>query len=87
MKEYSELVESFCTLDKSTKQIEINSELQELLSLLHVLCLEKNVDASMLLHSEMNDFEKNNSDDEFLNSVYSYIISIKESLGRYLSEQ
>lgn len=86
MKEYFELIEAFCTLDKSIKQIEINNELQELLSLLHVLCLEKNVDSKMLLHSEMNDFENNNSDEEFLNSVYSYIISIKESLGSYLNE-
>lgn len=86
MKEYKELIDSFCKLDKKVKHEEINNELQELLSFLHMLCMEKNLDSSILLHHEMNDYEKNNSEDEFLNSVYSYVISIKESLGKYLDE-
>ena len=40
----------------------------------------------MLLHHEMNDYKTENNEDDFLNSVYSYVISIKESLGRYLDE-
>lgn len=86
MKEYSDLINTFCKLEKNIKQEEINTELQELLSVLHMLCMEKGLNSSILLHSEMNDFRKDNSDDEFLNSVYSYILSIKESLGRYLDE-
>ncbi len=86
MKEYSELINSFCKLEKEIKKDEINSELQELLSVLHMLCIEKGIDSSMLLHHEMNDYKTENNEDDFLNSVYSYVISIKESLGRYLDE-
>lgn len=86
MKEYSELINSFCKLEKEIKKDEINSELQELLSVLHMLCIEKGIDNSMLLHHEMNDYKTENNEDDFLNSVYSYVISIKESLGRYLDE-
>ena len=86
MKEYSELINSFCKLEKEIKKDEINSELQELLSVLHMLCIEKGIDSSMLLHHEMNDYKTENIEDDFLNSVYSYVISIKESLGRYLDE-
>lgn len=86
MKEYNEVVDAFCGLTKETKQKEIKKELQELLTVLHALCIEKDTSSNLLLHEEMNDYEKNNSDDEFLNSVYSYILSVKESLGKYFSE-
>ena len=86
MREYNEVINSFCKLNTDIKKTEINSELQELLSVLHMLCLEKGLDSSMLLHHEMNDFKNENNEDDFLNSVYSYVISIKESLGRYLDE-
>ena len=86
MKEYSELINSFCKLEKEIKKDEINSEIQELLSVLHMLFIEKGIDSSMLLNHEMNDYKTENNDDDFLNSVYSYVISIKESLGRYLDE-
>lgn len=85
MQEYNDVINAFCNLDKESKQEEINKELRELLTILHALCLEKDNNANILLHEEMNDYKNNNSDDEFLNSVYSYILSIKESFGKYLS--
>jgi len=86
MEEYEKLIDSFCQLQNMRKKEEIKNELQEILVLFHKLCCNKNSKDKMLLHSIMNKIEERNySEEDFLNAVYAYIISIKESIGKYLS--
>lgn len=85
MEEYKNLIDSFCNLQSNEKKTEIRDELQELLMVFHRLCKEKQSDVKILTHPEMNKLDDPNvSDEEFLNAIYSYIISIKESIGKYL---
>lgn len=86
MEEYKSLIDSFCSLNKIEKKVEIRDELQELLMVFHRLCKEKQIDNKILTHDEMKKIDDINvSDDEFFNAIYSYIISIKESIGKYLN--
>lgn len=83
MEEYNELIESFTKLQPSTKRDEIMYEVQELFALFHSLT----GGSDTLLHTEMNDYIKGLGEDEFLNSVYAYLISAKENIGKYLEKQ
>ena len=86
MQEYQSLIDNFCQLRKTEKKSEIRDELQELLMIFHRLCMEKQIDNKILTHDEMKKIDDGNvSDDEFLNAIYAYIISIKETIGKYLN--
>lgn len=86
MNEYRELINSFCELQKDKKKNEIRDELQEILMLFHKLCKEKNINSNILVHEEMKKLQEGYvSEDEFLNAIYAYIISIKENIGMYFS--
>lgn len=82
MEEYNELVEAFTKLKPSTKRDEILYEVQELFALFHSLTGGN----ESLLSTEMNDYESGLGEDEFLNTVYAYLISTKENIGRYLDK-
>lgn len=86
MEEYKSLIDGFCELNKSKKKSEIRDELQEILMVFHRLCKEREIDSKILTHNEMKKIDDEGcSDDEFLNAIYAYIISIKESIGKYLN--
>lgn len=82
MEEYNELVESFSKLNSNTKRDEIMYEVQELFELFHVLT--GGIDT--LLTSEMDEYETGLGEEEFLNSIYAYLISTKENIGKYLDK-
>lgn len=85
MKEYNNLIETFEKLNKKNKRDEITEELKELLAVFCLISLDKKNTENPLLHSNMNDNE-NGTEDDFLNSTYSYLISIKEMIGRYFNK-
>jgi hypothetical protein len=41
----------------------------------------------MLFHTEINYYEQYVAEDKFLNAVYTYLISTKESIGQYLDNK
>lgn len=86
MKEaYKELVDKFSKLDIKTKHEEVENELQEILMIFHKLCKDKNIESKILTHEKMKNIEnKNISQNEFLDVIYAYILSIKECIGNYL---
>ena len=82
MEEYNELIEAFGRLNSNTKRDEILYEVQELFALFHSLT----GGSDTLLHTDMNEYETGLGEEEFLNSVYAYLISTKENIGRYLDK-
>lgn len=82
MEEYNELIESFSRLDSDVKRDEIMCEVQELFALFHSLT----GGTDTLFTGDMNEYETGLGEDEFLNSLYAYIISTKENIGRYLDK-
>ncbi len=82
MEEYNELVEAFTKLSSNTKRDEILYEVQELFALFHTLTGGNET----LLATEMNEYESGLGEEEFLNSIYAYLISTKENIGRYLDK-
>lgn len=82
MEEYNELIESFSRLESCDKKNEIMYEVQELFALFHSLT----GGTDTLFTGEMNEYETGLGEDEFLNSLYAYIISTKENIGRYLDK-
>lgn len=82
MEEYNELIESFGRLECSNKRDEIMYEVQELFALFHSLTGGNDT----LFTGEMNEYETGLGEDEFLNSVYAYLISTKENIGKYLDK-
>lgn len=88
MEEYKVLIDKFCDLNKQKKRNEIKNEIQEVLVLFKKLCEDKGIKNQLLLHTEMNNFENENmTEDEFLNAIYAYIISMENSIGNYLQNQ
>ena len=82
MEEYNELVEAFTKLSSNTKRDEILYEVQELFALFHSLTGGNDT----LFTGEMNEYETGLGEDEFLNSIYAYLISTKENIGKYLDK-
>lgn len=88
MEEYKVLIDKFCDLNKQKKRSEIKNEIQEVLVLFKKLCEDNGIKNQLLLHTEMNNFENENmTEDEFLNAIYAYIISMENSIGNYLQKQ
>ena len=82
MEEYNELIDSFSRLDSNIKRDEIMYEVQELFALFHSLTGGNET----LFTGEMNEYDTGLGEEEFLNSIYAYIISTKENIGKYLSK-
>ena len=82
MEEYNELVESFSKLNSNTKRDEIMYEVQELFELFHILTGGNDT----LFTGEMNEYETGLGEEEFLNSIYAYLISTKENIGKYFDK-
>ena len=82
MEEYNELIDSFSRLDSNIKRDEIMYEVQELFALFHSLTGGNET----LFTGEMNEYDTGLGEEEFLNSIYAYLISTKENIGRYLDK-
>lgn len=82
MEEYNELIDSFSRLDSKIKRDEIMYEVQELFALFHLLTGGNET----LFTGEMNEYDTGLGEEEFLNSIYAYLISTKENIGRYLDK-
>ena len=83
MNEYNNLMETFNELNIKDKRTEINEELKELLDVCGMLLNEKGITDMQLSHPNMN--ETLETEDDFLNSTYAYLMSVKENLGRYFN--
>ena len=80
MKEYNSLIEEFSKLDNKKKKLEIRDEVQEIMMTCHKLCNKKD---SLLVHEKMKGLDKEEfTDDEFLDGLYAYIISMKEEIAK-----
>ena len=82
MEEYNELIESFSRLDNDIKRDEIMYEVQELFALFHSLTGGNDT----LFTGEMNEYDTGLGEEEFLNSLYAYLISTKENIGKYFDK-
>ena len=82
MEEYNELIDSFSRLDNNIKRDEIMYEVQELFALFHSLTGGNDT----LFTGEMNEYDTGLGEEEFLNSIYAYLISTKENIGKYLDK-
>lgn len=86
MQEYKNLIDTFNGLQEYDKRKEIIHEMQELLTMFQTLNMNKGNKTNLLLHQAMNNYKKENNEDEFLSAIYSYIISTKELVGQYFEE-
>lgn len=86
MQEYNNLIDAFSELHIEDKRHEIMHEMKELITVFQSLNMNKGKQPSLLLHHAMNDYKSENNENEFLNSIYSYIISTKELVGEYFEE-
>lgn len=86
MQEYKNLIDTFNGLQEYDKRKEIIHEMQELLTMFQTLNMNKGNKTNLLLHQAMNNYKKENNEDEFLSAIYSYIISTKEQVGQYFEE-
>lgn len=86
VKEYKNLIDTFDKLQTEDKRNEIMHEMKELLTTFQMLNINKGKKPNILLHSSMNDYKKEHSDEQFLNAMYSYVISTKELVGEYFEE-
>ena len=86
MQEYNDLIEEFDKLHTGDKRKELMNEMQELITVFQSLNMNKGKKPNLLLHPTMNDFKKEHSENDFLNAMYSYIISTKELVGEYFEE-
>ena len=84
MTEYNNLIEKYRCLNIKDKREEIIEELKELLVICSILMKEKGIVDIPLLHPNMNDSEIG-IEDNFLDSTYAYLISIKENIGKYFN--
>ncbi len=85
MNEYNNLIEEFDNLNIMDKRDEIIAEIKELFSVFHIMLLERGIADTPLIHPDMND-DGNGTEDDFLNSTYAYLISLKENIGKYFYE-
>lgn len=84
MTEYNNLIEKYRCLNIKDKREEIIEELKELLVICSILMKEKGIVDIPLLDPNMNDSETG-IEDNFLDSTYAYLISIKENIGKYFN--
>lgn len=81
---YNTLIENFSELNVNIKQKEIINEIQETLMLFHSICQKKDAKDKILTHKKMELLSQNNiSEDEFLDGLYAYVTSMKESIGKF----
>lgn len=86
MKEYDSLIDSFSELHIKDKRHEVMYELQELMALFQTLNLKNGTNPNVLLHHAMNDYKEEHDENDFLNAIYSTLISTKELVGKYLDK-
>ena len=80
MKEYNELINDFSSIDIVKKRKEIINEIQEILMVCHKLSDSKD---AILVHNNMKNLDKKDfSEEEFLDGLYAYIISMKEEIAK-----
>ena len=82
--DYNNLIEAFSNLNKDKKRKEILEEIQEVLFIFHTLCKEKDENNKLLTNYRMLELnEKEMNEEEFLNALYAYIVSMKDVIGKY----
>lgn len=80
---YQNLLEEYKKLSNESKKEKIIEELKLVVALLQLLCDHHNIVYEKLEVEELINFK---NDDIFLDTVYSYITSLKEQLGHYVLE-
>lgn len=80
------LMEYYKLLPKENKRIEIIKELEELISNYSVLCSKMGIMPNIMLNKEMLNMKKTDiSEDEFLESVYSYINALEDINAQFIA--
>lgn len=82
---FNEYVEVFKTLPLAAKKEETIKEMKMLIALLSKLKLDLNIEDNLLLNKEVLDIQKATAtEDDFVEAVFVYVNTIKESLADYL---
>lgn len=82
---FNEYVELFKTLPLAVKKEETIKEMKTLIALLSKLKLDLKIEDNLLLNREVLDIQKSDAtEDDFVEAVFVYINTIKESLADYL---
>ena len=81
-KKYLDLIVCFKKLDEEDKREEITNNLNELLEFYHNY--NKNMDESNTLLPILKKYE---NESEYLDVLFSYIISLKEEIAKYIDKK
>lgn len=82
-KEFNDNVNAFKKLRLEDKESIVENELKEIISLFEIVA--KQSDFKILYNREILDTVGNHTEDDFVESVYVYIQSIKEILADYIN--
>ena len=84
--DFNELISNFKNLSLSEKKELTISEVKSLIAVLHALNIRKNSEFKTLFNREVIDLNNENyAESDFVEAIYVYIYSIKESLADLIS--
>ncbi len=87
MEEYNHYINEFVNLNVEDKREEIVNKLKELIATLEVIAKELNDPQPALLNREMIDLNQEDvSEEDYLEAVFAYLISLEDLIGRTLNQ-
>ena len=87
MEEYNHYINEFVNLSVEDKGEEIVNKLKELIATLEVIAKELNDPQPALLNREMIDLNQEDvSEEDYLEAVFAYLISLEDLIGRTLNQ-
>ncbi len=87
MEEYNHYINEFVNLSVEDKREEIVNKLKELIATLEVIAKELNDPQPALLNREMIDLNQEDvSEEDYLEAVFAYLISLEDLIGRTLNQ-
>ena len=87
MEEYNHYINEFVNLNVEDKREEIVNKLKELIATLEVIAKKLNDSQPALLNREMIDLNQEDvSEEDYLEAVFAYLISLEDLIGRTLNQ-
>lgn len=87
MEEYNSYINAFVNLDTDDKREEVVNKLKELIATLELIAKKLNDAQPVLLNREMIDLNQEEvSEDDYLEAVFAYLISLEDLIGRTLNK-
>lgn len=80
---YDELIDAYSKLDVKTKRSKILEEIKFLISILQKICKDRNISYNELKCKEVLSLNDDAIEDEYLESLFSYVELLKELIGSY----